>query len=452
MRLPSFSHIRSKATLLILSLLMATMIMSYVITVRIMSNYVTDKVMKTTESLGRSIAPFAGFLIGAQDLLGLDYLVFQIKKTNPDIESIGILGPERKIIAHSDIKERGGMMVVPGGKVLSLGDDGTLIRKIPAASGDRIEIESPIVFMSKNFGSVILSVDWSVLTSARDDARRKVIGLFAVMLVLGAVSSILLSSNLMKPIRELSSGVEQLKLGEVSRPPRVFSNDELGNLTASFNEMSSLITSQRDKLVASARDLEAAYVSTIRIVAAAIDARDSYTHGHSARVSELAVSLAREIGWAGPQLEEIEIACLFHDVGKIKIPDASLHKEGRLDPVEWKEMQMHPEYGAEILGKASSLFKFIPAVRHHHEWYDGSGYPDGLSGDQIPLAAAIISLADAYDAMTSDRPYRTAMTREKALKKIRDYSGKQFNPELTSIFLQIVERQSALPIRASQTG
>jgi putative nucleotidyltransferase with HDIG domain len=175
-------------------------------------------------------------------------------------------------------------------------------------------------------------------------------------------------------------------------------------------------------------------------VAAAIDARDSYTLGHSTRVSEMAIALGRELGLGGQELDDIEIACLFHDVGKIKIPDAILHKAGNLDPDEREEMQKHPEYGAEILRKAPSLRRFIPAVRHHHEWYDGSGYPDGLSREGIPRDAAIISLADAYDAMTSDRPYRKAMTKKKALATIEEHGGKQFSPELASLFLGTVKK------------
>jgi putative nucleotidyltransferase with HDIG domain len=448
----SFRNIRAKATLLILVLLAATTFASYVITVRIMNNHIADRVIRTAESLGRSIAPSAGFLIGAKDLLGLDYMVYQIRKTNPDIKGIGILGPDRDIVVHSDIKERGRTMEPAGGEILRTSEDGTVVRRISGAPGSLIEIESPIVFMNKNLGSVVLSVDWSVLLTAQGEARRKVIALFAVILALGAISSILLSSSLTKPIKELSSGVEDLKRGKMSKPLRIFSGDELGRLTASFNEMSGLITSQRDRLARNAQELEEAYVSTVRVVAAAIDARDSYTLGHSTRVSDLAVALAKEFGLSGEELDDIEIACLFHDVGKIKIPDAILHKTGRLDPAEWKEMRRHPEYGAEILAKAPSLRRFIPAVRHHHEWYDGSGYPDGLRGEAIPRPAAIISLADAYDAMTSDRPYRKAMTGEKALTTIRESSGKQFSPELASIFREIVRKQNAARGVAAPAG
>jgi putative nucleotidyltransferase with HDIG domain len=218
-------------------------------------------------------------------------------------------------------------------------------------------------------------------------------------------------------------------------------------LTASFNEMTELITGQREKLGQYAHELEEAYVSTIRVLAAAIEARDRYTLGHSTRVAANAIALAKDIGLSPEKVEEIEIACLFHDVGKIRIPDSILHKRGRLDPSQLKEMRKHPEYGAEILSKARTLYKYIPAVRHHHEWFDGTGYPDGLSRDMIPEAAAIISLADAYDAMTSDRPYRQAMTKGHALSLIMQEAGRQFHPELARAFRKIIENEDkAVPV------
>jgi methyl-accepting chemotaxis protein len=211
----SFRNIRAKATLLILFLLTATTFLSYIITIHVMNSQVTDKIIRTAESLGRSIAPSAGFLMGDQNLLGLDYMVFQIRNTNPDIKSIGVLGPERDIIVHSDIKERGRKMEPAQGEVLEQSEDGTVVRKVSGAPGTLIEIESPIRFMDKH---------------------------------LGTISSVLLSASLTRPIKELSSGVEELKRGKASKPLRIFSEDELGRLTASFNEMSGLITNQRDRL------------------------------------------------------------------------------------------------------------------------------------------------------------------------------------------------------------
>ena len=146
-------------------------------------------------------------------------------------------------------------------------------------------------------------------------------------------------------------------------------------------------------------------------------------------------------GLSKEEIEELEIACLFHDVGKIKIPDSILLKEGSLTSIEYTDMKRHAEYGADILSKATSLRKYIPMVRYHHEWYDGTGYPDGLRGDSIPLTAAIIAIADFFDAMTSERPYRKALTEEETLHTIQSLSGKQFHPELTETFIKLIKEK-----------
>jgi putative nucleotidyltransferase with HDIG domain len=177
-------------------------------------------------------------------------------------------------------------------------------------------------------------------------------------------------------------------------------------------------------------------VSLIKVLTAAIDARDPCTHGHSARVSFLSLKIGTAIGLRKKELEDLEAACLFHDVGKLRMPDSILRKTSVLNQPEIKEMMQHVEYGAEILGKAQSLNKYIPAVRHHHEWYNGKGYPDGLRGDSIPLFASIICIADSFDAMTSDRPYRYALSEAEAVRELIDLSGKQFNPYLVEIFMR----------------
>jgi putative nucleotidyltransferase with HDIG domain len=433
--------IRAKTALLVLLLVLVTTSVAYLITTRIMDTHVTAETVTRAESLGRSIASAAGFNILSLDLLGLDNMVSKIKDSNPDIERIVVIGPKGDVIVHSSLGETEEAFTRNDGPVYRTGGDGTVIREVRSASGNGFEIESPIVHMKKNLGSVVLAINRSALSGARDEARRKILWLFGAVLVLGMTGSLLLSSNLARPVKGLLAGVEDLKRGKRGGPLKVYSHDELGRLTASFNEMSTLITTQQDKLGRYAEDLEEAYISTIRVLAAAIDARDHYTLGHSTRVSDLAVKLARESGVGGQDLEEIEIACLFHDVGKIRVPDSILHKHGPLSAKERAEMKKHAEYGSELLSKAPSLFKYIPAVRHHHEWYDGSGYPDGLAGDKIPKSAAIISLADAFDAMTSDRPYRTAMTREEALEKISASSGTQFDPELVRKFLAVVAKQ-----------
>ena len=449
--LAPFKKIRVKASLFVLLLLVSTSLVFYLITARIMNQHILNEVIKRAEGLSRSMASTAGYSLLSQDLLGLDNIVYKIKNSNKDIEYIAIVNPAGEILVHSDIKQIGQKFNAAEGPALQKREDGTVIKDVSGRLGRLFEISSPAMFMDKDLGQVVLGINKSALVTAQQEAQKKILAVFAAILVLGVASSLLLSSFLTKPIQELSAGVTELKQGKRSRPLRIYSRDELGRLTESFNDMTALITAQRDKLSKYAQDLEEAYIATVKVLAAAIDARDNYTLGHSTRVAQLSLELGRAAGLGKEELEELEITCLFHDVGKIKIPDSILLKEGKLDTQEQREMSRHTEYGTEILSKASSLFKYIPAVRHHHEWYDGTGYPDGLSGDKIPLAAAIISLADVYDAMTSDRPYRKALTKEDARRKIMDLAGKQFHPELTASFIKLLEKKKTETLQWPRT-
>jgi len=438
--LSPFRNIRIKTSLFVLLMLIITIGVSYIITVRMMRDRILSEVVKRAESLCRSLASAAGYSSISQDILGLDTLVFKVKDSNPDVEEIAIVDTNKEILVHSNVNKTREAYHPTEGTVFRTYRDGTIIKNISDLHGDYFEVKSPIVFMDKNLGSVVLSINKSVLYSAQIKMRNRIAWVFALILLVGTASSIFLTSFLTRPIQELSTGVEELKEGKKSRQLRVYSRDELGRLTESFNEMSALITSQKEKLSKYAQDLEESYVETVKVLAAAIDAKDHYTLGHSTRVSKLSVALGEEVGLSKAELEDLRIACLFHDVGKIKIPDSILLKEGKLEPLEITEMMRHPEYGAEILSKASSLLRYIPVVRHHHEWYDGTGYPDGLRGDEIPLSAAVTCLGDAFDAMTSDRPYRGALSEEETLKKIQNLSGKQFSPDLVKKFIDLFRK------------
>jgi putative nucleotidyltransferase with HDIG domain len=183
--------------------------------------------------------------------------------------------------------------------------------------------------------------------------------------------------------------------------------------------------------------LQTSYESTLEALAAALDTRDTETQGHSMRVSEYTVRIAQEMGVGEPEITEIRRGALLHDVGKIGIPDAILRKPGKLTPEEWAEMRRHPEIGFRILSGIKFLEKSLPIVIAHQERYDGSGYPRGLRGDEIPLGARIFAVVDTLDAMTSDRPYRKALRYEQAREEILRNSGLQFDPKVVEIFLSI---------------
>lgn len=185
------------------------------------------------------------------------------------------------------------------------------------------------------------------------------------------------------------------------------------------------------------------YVRTTIALAAAIEAKDHYTHGHTTRVTNLSIQIAQKISQMTKKnfddkfLENLHIASLLHDIGKIGVPEHILNKRGNLTVGEWNRIKEHPMIGVNILKPIKELEACVPGIRYHHERFDGKGYPDGLKGDQIPLIAAIISIADSFDAMCSNRPYRAARDKSEAINEIKNLSGQQFSPAVTQTFLEI---------------
>lgn len=185
-------------------------------------------------------------------------------------------------------------------------------------------------------------------------------------------------------------------------------------------------------------------VSTIRALASAIDAKDQYTHEHSARVAHLAVATARAIGIHDAELlREVELAGLLHDIGKIGISDKILSKEGRLTTEEFNIVKTHADIGARIVENVDGLERVAKAVRHHHERYDGLGYPSGLSGEQIPLTSRLITVTDVFDCLTSNRPYRSSIDVEQAISEINRSKDTQLDPKIVDAFLNIIRRELA---------
>lgn len=180
----------------------------------------------------------------------------------------------------------------------------------------------------------------------------------------------------------------------------------------------------------------------VRSLSAAVDAKDSYTHGHSERVTSYAMEMAEYMSLPSDQMDALRVACLLHDLGKIGVPDNVLNKQGSLTREERQVVQQHPSVAGNILRRAPQLDAIIPGVIFHHERWDGAGYPDGLSGESIPLVARILAVADAFDAMTSDRPYRKGMSIEDALVELRANAGKQFDPRLVEAFIATMKARA----------
>lgn len=186
-------------------------------------------------------------------------------------------------------------------------------------------------------------------------------------------------------------------------------------------------------------ELEKAYLDTIGILRQTVEAKDPYTRGHSDRVSKYSVLIGKKLGLSEQDLHTLEIGGLFHDIGKIGIPDSILLKESKLDDYEYSQIKNHPSIGAHILGDVSMFKDIIPIVLHHHERFDGRGYPSQLAGEDIPFFARIAAVADTYDAMTSKRSYRDALPREVVIEEFKKCSGTQFDPEIAKIFVALLE-------------
>ncbi|MBU0503349.1 MAG: HD-GYP domain-containing protein, partial [Candidatus Omnitrophica bacterium] len=224
-----------------------------------------------------------------------------------------------------------------------------------------------------------------------------------------------------------------------------FEQEELDFFTALASDVSMAIRNAQlfKKLEEELQKKRRLFINTTVALAAAVDAKDHYTHGHINRVTAICLEIAKKMNQKNKKtfdekfMDDLHIASLLHDIGKIGIPEYILNKEGPLNEDEREKINEHPVIGVTILQPINELNEAIMGVKHHHERYDGLGYPSGLKGENIPLIAAIISVADTYDAMTSNRPYRKAMTKETALAEIEKQIGKQFHPLIAAVFVEL---------------
>jgi putative nucleotidyltransferase with HDIG domain len=195
--------------------------------------------------------------------------------------------------------------------------------------------------------------------------------------------------------------------------------------------------------------LEATYDQTLAALMTALDARDRETEGHSSRVRQLAGKLGEAVGLNHDELKALERGSLLHDIGKIGISDTILHKPGQLNDAEWKIMRMHPDIGARIVEGIPFLQETLPVIRYHQERWDGSGYPIGLSGERIPLLARLFAVVDAFDALTSNRPYRQKVSAHEALQFLHQEAGILFDPQIVTVFEELVLQGQAADLLAS---
>lgn len=311
----------------------------------------------------------------------------------------------------------------------------------------RVETRQGAVAMLGQVAPVELS-GWGVVVhkpvaTAFEAARKMVLSTVlasVLLLLLAALLGLVVSRWLGEPIRTMIQTTHAIASGDFGRrleEERVVA--ELADLAADFNRMSGTVEEYVGKLREAAQRNRDLFISSIRAFAAAIDAKDPYTRGHSERVAELSRSIARHLGQSDEFQQRLWIGALLHDVGKIGIEDRVLRKGGVLTSEEFEQMKRHPTIGADILQPIVELREMLPAVRWHHENWNGRGYPDGMRGEDIPLMARIVAVADCYDAITTDRPYQKGYEPRYASEVITKLAGSRFDAKIVTAFLRAFE-------------
>jgi putative nucleotidyltransferase with HDIG domain len=282
----------------------------------------------------------------------------------------------------------------------------------------------------------VLGVDMAVedVYAIQRRVHRRGIFVLALGIIFSLSLGILISSKITERVKKLVEGTRRIAQGDLQYQVKVKGQDELSELARSFNKMSG-------SLIESRRKLHDYFYCVVQSLVRSLEAKDHYTRGHTDRVAEYAKKIALKMGFSQEKAELLRETAQLHDIGKLGINESILNKNGKLTEEEWKIIQEHPIVGEEILKPVAFDKEMLAMVRSHHERYDGKGYPDKIEGEDINIFAQIVSIADAYDAMTSDRAYRAALSKDEAIEELRENSGTQFNSKIMQIFLDILKEE-----------
>jgi HD-GYP domain-containing protein (c-di-GMP phosphodiesterase class II) len=284
--------------------------------------------------------------------------------------------------------------------------------------------------------SPVQNLNWGVIVQRRlrdaffavDEMRRDTVLWGVVVIILSLVMAVFSAKFITRPLDSLTQTARSIAQRDYTQRADIRSRTEIGELAATFNLMAEDIQHYISDLKSASEENRQLFIDAIEMIAAAVDAKDPYTKGHSGRVSQYSVMLARELGLAEDEIDKIRVSATLHDVGKIGIEDRVLKKPGVLTNEEFEIMKRHPIMGFEIVRQVKRLTEMLPGIRWHHESLNGRGYPDGLTGDELPLMVRIIAVADTFDAITTDRPYQAGREFPQTLEILRKQAGSKYDP------------------------
>jgi HD-GYP domain-containing protein (c-di-GMP phosphodiesterase class II) len=292
---------------------------------------------------------------------------------------------------------------------------------------------------------VIAIQDESAALASVGDMRRQTFWISLVVSILTVLAGFFFAKKLTQPVQQLAAGAHRIASGDFSQRIEVRSRTELGDLGQSFNVMTDQVERYIKDLQASVAENRELFLGTVKSLAAAIDGKDPYTRGHSERVSRFSIAIAQRLGLPDDEIEKIRISAVLHDVGKIGIDDVILKKPSALTDEEFEIMKQHPQKGYKIMSQIPAMKEFLPGMYMHHEMINGQGYPQGLKGDEIPLMARIVSVADTFDAMTTDRPYQQALKFEAAVERIKSFVGTRYDERVVAAFVAACDEGQIRP-------
>ena len=293
-------------------------------------------------------------------------------------------------------------------------------------------------------GVIAIQDESAALASVRD-MRNQIFFISLMAAMLAMVAGFYFAETLTRPVRELAAGARRIAGGDFSRRVKVLGRTELGELGLSFNQMTDQLESYIQDLQRSVEANHELFLGTVKALAAAIDGKDPYTRGHSERVSRFSIATAEGLGLPADEIEKIRVSALLHDIGKISIDDRILKKPAALDDQEFEIMKTHPQKGYKIMSQIPAMREFLPGMYMHHEMINGQGYPQGLKGDELPMQARIVSVADTFDAMTTERPYQQAMELETALTRLKSFVGTRYDARVVAAFIAACEAGKIRP-------
>jgi len=286
---------------------------------------------------------------------------------------------------------------------------------------------------------VIVQIDQRDAFATVAEMKAETIRWGVLMLLLAGGVGLLSARAITNPIQQLADSTQLIARGDFSKKIQIRSRTEIGELAETFNKMTDDLELYIRQIRKAGEENKALFLGTIRALAAAVDEKDPYTRGHSDRVTKYSIIIARALDLDEKTVETISISALLHDVGKIGIDDKVLKKPGFLTPEEFEIMKQHPVKGFNIMKTIEQMRNVLPGLRSHHEQWDGNGYPDRLKGEEIPLIARIIAVADTLDAMTTNRPYQQALTFQFAVEKINKNVGVKYDKNVVAAFNRAIE-------------